>query len=525
MPAQKVIPNKIWLDYGPFPTIVGNTTGWEIRSIYEGLFAPIEPGTPFTRQDHSVGEFTQFKGMIFLRQTTGETNDFQKQVWATPPTLQDLYNYDITYSGEDINYPIYKRRDLVQRNAYIPPEKGTPFTGVYDVRMTANGSGYTNPTITITDDAGGNGATAIAILDPNTGAIVKITVKNEGTAYGNGEAGVTITDATGTGASAVPLIQTPSCVLVEEQVVKAQGDWTSLYFMVERSYETLPGPWLYDTQLAEDSVVVTIAKRHNIAANITPGESNSGGTLTKTTSKAITDYMSWEIVETRALPGQVLTSYAQDPETGAIIEITRQLVASSSFSPSAGAAGSEQTAQALDDYVTLVTTRSLETIPPPGRNEYHSNEYAFPNRIYGVSILIAVATDGTTILTINYTRISGRRLFVMQRVAVSYSATEPNLNSTQTIYNFPVQDLLYSGVFFSVDEARVLNNAFTLTYSAGSASILWPNFVETFTAAATALTATEYDALLGTEILVGAQSVKWNYNLWRQELIYTKVMA
>ncbi|MGB7195325.1 MAG: hypothetical protein WBD81_17865 [Collimonas pratensis] len=515
------------MDYGPFPTIVGNTLGTEFSSTYPGTFAPIEPGTPFTPANHSVADTTQFEGMIFLRQTVGESREFQKQVWATPPTLQDLYNYEVTFSGDAASYPIFKRRYLVLRDGYAPLANLSVFTSVYAIAITAAGSGYKNPVVSISGGSG-SGATAIAIASPINGGIVKITLKSEGAGYATAPT-VTISDSgggTGSGATAVAAIQPSNCLLVEEQVVRTPDkDWDSLYFIVERTYETLPGPWMYDTAIAEDSDVITIARRHNIPANITSGEGFSGGTLTKTTEKAITAVVSWEIVETRALPGPALTSYAQDPETGAVVTITRQLVASSAFTPSAGSAGTEQTAQAIDDYVTLVTTRTISSTTPPGRNEYHSNEYPFPSRIYGVTFAIAVATDGTTILTLNYNKISGRRLNVMQRVAISYSATEPDLNSTITIYNFPIQDLIYSGVFFSVDEPRVLNNAFTLTYSAGSASILWPDFVETFVAAATSLTATEYDALLGTEILIGGQTVRWNYFLWRQELIYTKVMA
>jgi hypothetical protein len=226
------------------------------------------------------------------------------------------------------------------------------------------------------------------------------------------------------------------------------------------------------------------------------------------------------------LPGTLLTSYEYDPETFAKVTVTRQRVLASAVSPPAdGVAGTELSVQAINKVVSLVTNRTTSTTQPT-RNEYHSNEYQFPSRIYAVTFDVAVATNGLTLMTLNFQKTSGRRLRTMERVAVSYATTAPALNSTVTIYNFPIVDIVYSGIFIpTIEEPRVLTLGFTLTYAAGSGSILWPDFTETLEVPATSVTPTEYDALIGTEILVGGQTSPWRFNMFRQELIYTKVQA
>lgn len=249
-PPKGIVPNKIWPDYGPFPTVVGNTMGVEFSSVYPGTFKPIEPGTPFTALNHSVQDVSDFTGMVFLRQTIGENNEFQKQVWATPPILQDLYNYEISFSDDAATYPIFKRRYLVLRDGYTRTAEGAVFTGIYSVSVTAGGAGYPNGgTVTFTG-GGGTGASAIVIVD-SSGAIVKITLKNEGSGYTS--APTVVLPAIGSGGSASAKVHPAGCLLVDENVIRTPDkDWDSLYFLVERTYETLPGPervsWVQNPQ-------------------------------------------------------------------------------------------------------------------------------------------------------------------------------------------------------------------------------------------------------------------------------------
>lgn len=241
--AAPQVPNKGTPDF-PVPSIVVDTIVSEISSRYQQNYAPVEPGTPFVLQNHSKEDVAEFQGTILLNQRAAQGSpEMQERVWASIPATQDVYNHSIGYSDENVAYPIFKRRYLELRDTYAPRADNSTFTGVYALKITNPGSGYTNPVVTITDADSGTGATAIAIIDGTTGAIAKITVKTEGQNYTG--PGATISDSnggTGSGATCAVVVQPIECQMVKEEVVPASGDWVSLYFMVERTYEFLDGP-------------------------------------------------------------------------------------------------------------------------------------------------------------------------------------------------------------------------------------------------------------------------------------------
>ncbi|MEW6418140.1 MAG: hypothetical protein AB1480_08470 [Nitrospirota bacterium] len=85
--------------------------------------------------------------------------------------------------------------------AYSP----LPTGAVTSIMLLSGGSGYTAPVVDILDlYETGTGATASATIDPATGAITGITIGSGGTGYSAPQ--VIITDATGTGAAATAAI-------------------------------------------------------------------------------------------------------------------------------------------------------------------------------------------------------------------------------------------------------------------------------------------------------------------------------
>lgn len=236
-------PNKPAIDY-PFQPVPANRLLTERSSSWIGTFDPIQPGQPFNPLNHSVQETQQFRGSIFLGQRMGKDDEWQERIWADQPTLQDIYNYSQQYSGDDINYPIFTRSYLELRDQYpaLKRTPGTAFTGLYAVQITAAGSGYdpANPPAVTCN----NGATAIAIVDPTTGGISKITLTAEGV---NCTTVVTIAapPAGGVQATAAGVLQPAACILVKEEAVPAPAPWDSLFLKVTRVYETLPGPILW----------------------------------------------------------------------------------------------------------------------------------------------------------------------------------------------------------------------------------------------------------------------------------------
>jgi len=235
-------PNKETVDY-PHPAVVVDKMLTERSSSFVGTFAPIEPGQPYVNLNHSVAQAADYAGLISLSQKAGQDREFQERFWASDPKTQDIWNYEVSYGSKNNLFPIFKRKYLEKRDDYTPRTDLTPLTSLYAVHITAPGSGYdpANPPLVTCN----NGATAIALVDPTNGAIAKITLKIEGL---NCNTTVTIAapPAGGVQATAVGVLQPANCLLIDESAAPAQDPWGSLYLVVDRTYETLPGDIEFD---------------------------------------------------------------------------------------------------------------------------------------------------------------------------------------------------------------------------------------------------------------------------------------
>lgn len=120
-----------------------------------------------------------------------------------------------------IGYVNRARRDLAMRTQsirYVPPISGS----IMQIDVTAQGSGYTNPTVTISppDFPSGmrpspNGRQAIATAEVIGGKINSINITDGGAGYF--QPIITITDAVGTGAAATVSKMTPMNLLLQGQ--------------------------------------------------------------------------------------------------------------------------------------------------------------------------------------------------------------------------------------------------------------------------------------------------------------------
>jgi len=127
------------------------------------------------------------------------------------PSTTQQKNYEINfnvplsrglYSEKLYSYPTFKIYDGfgVERDALIE-ETPLSFTGVDSVSVTNSGSGYSDsPTVTITGD--GVGATGKAVVV--NGKIISVEIINKGSDYSG--ATIAITDSTGSGAVAIPIL-------------------------------------------------------------------------------------------------------------------------------------------------------------------------------------------------------------------------------------------------------------------------------------------------------------------------------
>jgi hypothetical protein len=280
-------------------TILTETTANKL-----GDYVVREPGEAFVKNKHTKEQLDLFDGNEFLGQKSVNNDELMAQYWGTVPRTQDVYNWEIAY-GEDLSTaPTFQRKYLVKRDDYVPATFAVPFVGLYKIRVTAGGANYTQPPTISFSGGTGSGATAIALID-NQGRLSKITLKTQGN-YTVAPT-VVITPAigdTGTGATATAVIQ-PQGVLLTKEVVtnNAPSPYDSLYIVVTRKYEPLPGPVVVisDTIEKVSGVNVVITKQKKLKSAINPGTVITPGVSVSETRMEDTegsDLVAYEITTT-----------------------------------------------------------------------------------------------------------------------------------------------------------------------------------------------------------------------------------
>lgn len=274
-------------------------------------YVPLKRGTPYsTIKDAKQSVIDQFPNLYFLKETLDPFfYPWAMRLWATDEDAESSYNAEVTYLNENVDYPSYSRIYTVRREEYEANPTlgiGTPLTGIVAVRIDSPGSGYTKDDV-VSFDSGD--AEAELVVDSD-GAIVAVVVKAEGDGYDSASLpAVSITSATGSGAALSAIMQDKTAVLTSQKKIELADDdpLSQEKVRIIRIYETLPGPFDYSTRLDPDGVVVAIATRRNIAADIESGSSISGGIWYKRTKKGdLNSYVADEIVETRGIPGNAI---------------------------------------------------------------------------------------------------------------------------------------------------------------------------------------------------------------------------
>lgn len=161
--------------------------------------------------------------------------------WSDGFTNQDTYNYDIGYDHESATFPMYVRRYLIRRDEQTASTRNAAFTGVWQIRVTAGGSGYP-PDTTATIAAPGAGATATAQAIVKDGVVVWVKIVTEGSGYTSAPV-VTIAGTGGVGATATAVIQATAVLVSEKyQDLPEDDNRRSLYISCVRVWKQLPGP-------------------------------------------------------------------------------------------------------------------------------------------------------------------------------------------------------------------------------------------------------------------------------------------
>lgn len=190
--------------------------------------------------------------------------------WGNGFTAQDGYNAVLEYEAQVNAFPKFQRTYRVLRSDYLvngPSTKLQPFTGVAAIFVTAGGSGYTEDFAVAFSGGGGTGSAGLAIVDKGSGAVIRVELNAVGSAYTSAPA-ISFAAGSGTSAAATAVIQPTAAVLTEEVHSKLPEDdpYQSLYDMVRRNWETLPGPYTVEVSEFQSTGIPVITARQDVSA-------------------------------------------------------------------------------------------------------------------------------------------------------------------------------------------------------------------------------------------------------------------
>jgi hypothetical protein len=278
-----------------------------------------------------------------------------------------------------------------------------------------------------------------------------------------------------------------------------------------------------DTDGAEVTVTRLLA-----ATPVTTSDAISSNVWTRVTQEryAESEAAAWQVTRARAVNAShapTLTTYESDPETHDPVTIAKTLV-DATTATSVNTANQETEYQAVNAVVSLKIVRTINGgSNPTGYTTYKVGEYSFPRRLYGLSYNGIVDNYGNAYISYNPNANAAQRPKCVFKVVISFPGSfTPTVASYRS---FILQAINYNGLFLNVHEGDVINDSLSVTYTTASDNPRWTSVTDSFSfSASSPISATGYNALKGTYLLVSAEFVPWGkFNQYRLEQIYVLV--
>ena len=110
-----------------FPTpLIEDSIEVETVDAAAGHYTPLPFGTPYNDVDHGAHPKDLPDHVLCADEIASADGTTRKRTWASVRVDQDIYNFNLSYDGNDVEFPVYTRSYALPREGYQPLELLTP---------------------------------------------------------------------------------------------------------------------------------------------------------------------------------------------------------------------------------------------------------------------------------------------------------------------------------------------------------------------------------------------------------------
>lgn len=324
--------------------------------------------------------------------------------------------------------------------------------------------------------------------------------------------------------SACPIAGFNTLRLVDQKLTGDEAQ--DQVFKVERRYEVLPGPLIYQVDYDNNDFIYPIVKTTQRVAKSeyaigTPGTDvctvATYGDLVLFEQHVVPVDFEHVVEDQRTFektPNSVITTYDYDSDLDAIVTTTRQKIVAGQ-TPTTTALTLTLEEQPIDKWRTLQIISTLSELPPT-KVEHQTGTFAFPTLLTGITLVVVELTSTTNSAVIWYpnTLRPLQNVPAVFRVTTSFFTNQP---PSVDIFVMPTRDVVYRGRSFQIAINNVLCDEITLS-AAFSGDLTYGDLTEGITFSATNPSAADYYAAIGTYQTIGCDITKYRGQIWSLQL-------
>ena len=534
----------------------------ETVNAWKGDYQKLEYGTKWDSVPHGSqqGSFPEHK--LVFQQISSEDGQWVKRIWANDRVNQDSYNYAIKYSAGSQAHPIYIRTYVLPRETYSPIPDGTPdplFPSalLVDEEATRMEGELDSKYITVTRAYETIPGPAVPTRRYNErGDLETVIVQTVPPNTPPDADGLLVTGSrveqveTGKGVKTTSTVPDHSLLQIKEKKEGLLGETVTTDDIVDPStnpdalsqtiissvveqFSATKARKRTTTATSPSSLTVTSlvdSAVGQVAANVeksivAPNQQPSGGKVVlQDQINAIDSAKSQrERVTVESYPE--LTTYDLDDQLGVVV-ITERNVVDHNEPYSAPPLVLTLTDRPLDQWKTLRITSRLSELPPV-RTEYKTQQFAFPALLDAV--IIGNYDLGFGRVPINdedseYATGINKFISVVPKIRPALSLPA-RIKIVTTFYAYPPppdspyqitnQNISYNGSLFGFNFGDVLLDGFTIgPITANQFDQRFSGLSEGIQFPPSNPTKSEYDSLIGTEVVIFSDVEFYKSNIW-----------